>query len=248
MNRIKIIAIYLSTLSIIFFILYFITNILLYLAFTISSLLLGSTLLLIPYESREEAFLRGLTFLTYDFYANMEKLLKEFDVNRRGIYFSVKTNGDKSIRIAVPLIEKSPPLAERDLGGIITSSGGSYLMLVPPGFSLIKYFFSKQEAVTPIELEDYQIEDILSRCLCDIIELCTSIKVLSTAEHIVIKLYNPIKEFYGIEKVFPRTVYSIGSPYSSIVASIVSYALNKRIQIFSEKFSRGEITIEMDVV
>ena len=249
MERIKIIAIYLTILSLIFLLIYFITSIQLYLAFTISSLMIGSTLLLIPYESREEAFLRGLTFLTYDFYANLEKLLKEFNVNGKGFYSPINVDGGKSVRIIIPIEESSTPLTvKRDLGGIITSSGGSYLLLVPPGFSLIKYFFGKQGVIVPIEMEDYQIEDILSKCLCDIIELCSSIRVLSTAEHTIIRLYNPIKEFYNIEKTFPRTVHSIGSPYSSIIASILSYTLNKRVEVFSEKFSGREVTINIDVI
>ena len=249
MKRFRAIGVYLTCLSITFYLAYNVTEILLYLAFSISCLLLGTTLIVIPYEEREVSFIKGLAYLTYDFYADIEKLLKEFDANGRGVYTPVNIGESKSVRVLIPMkvSDLSSASLERDVGLVHVSGEDVYINLIPMGFTLVKTF-EKEGIIATSELSEPSVQDILSRCLVDLLEICRSVDVALIGRRLTVTLNGPIKEFYDFDKLYPRTTNSLGSPYASIIASIVSYITENNVKVVEEEFHRRRVIVRLEAV
>ena len=248
MSRFKLLGIYLTLAGLLFFIIYELSNILLYMAFSISCFLLGTTLLILPYEEREKAFIKGITFVAYDFYANLEKILKEFNIKDKGIYTLIRTGGSTSIRVIIPIAKEVNKInMEGDSGLLYTTIDNIFLNIIPPGFSLIKILM-KEGIPLSSELSTPNLQEILYRCLVDILELCKSVTVTVLGNIIIVRLNDPIKEFYELDKVYPRAIEIIGSPYAAFIASILSYITRRNIKVLNEEFRKEMIITRFEVL
>jgi len=249
MKRLRAIGIYLTCLSATFYVAYNLTEIILYLAFSISCFLLGITLIVIPYEEREVAFLKGLTYLVYDFYADIEKLLKEFNVNGKGIYTPVDFSESRSVRVLIPIKGASYDNVslDRDIGLVYVSGEDIFVNLVPIGFTLIRTF-EKEGVITGLELSELSVQDILSKCLVDLLEVCSSVNTALIGKRLTVTLDNPIKEFYELTKLYPRATNSLGSLYASIIASIVSYTVKGNVRVVEEEFHRKRAVVRLEII
>ncbi|RLE80128.1 MAG: hypothetical protein DRJ51_06430, partial [Thermoprotei archaeon] len=114
------------------------TGIVVHSALGISCLIMGVTLLLIPFEERWRAASRALAMMLMDSYANMERLLKELDLRGPAMYARMRVGGFEGVRALVSRGEVNPPSS--DVSGLLYPGGGSYaVVLVPPGYTLLAY-------------------------------------------------------------------------------------------------------------
>jgi|GEM_PF-3329602 len=247
MRNYKLLGAYLLILGVLLFILgYVVSYEVLIAGFGISCIIMGSSLLILPLEEPIKAVNRGLLLTLEDMYSNLECLLKEFHMNRRGIYTPVLVGDYRTIRVLLPIEERIPKPAGY-VGGLVHTSESSSLVVTPPGLSILNYLLESGHTLTSEELTSTAIEGLLVP-LIDEIEICESISVGVAGEDITVLIKNPKIRFERFRDAYPRVAQCLGSIYASVVATLLSYALNTGLTVLSEDYDYNSITITLRVI
>jgi len=245
MNSYRLLGVYLSMLGLLFLMLgRLVTENVVHEAFGIACTIIGVTLILIPFEERWKAVTRTLTHMLLDFYANTERLLKELNLRKPGIYAKIIVGETDDVRVFIPFSDRiNPPTT--DIGGLVQEEEGEPLLaLYPPGRALI--VTARERGLIFSGEEISAIETSLNSLLVDYSELCRKVSVGRAGEEVIVTLDGCLKELLEAPKLFPRVTESIGSPYASLIASIVAFVTSRPVRIRAEEISNSSIKVRLE--
>ena len=247
MSYYRFIGAYFSLLGILFLIVgHLVTGSVVHEAFGIACIVIGVTLILIPFEERWKATTKTLIYMLLDFYSNTERLLKELNLRKPAVYARVRVGDTDDVRLFISPSDKvNPPTV--DVGGLIQEEGGEFLLtLYPPGRALMT-IARDRDLLLPGE-DISAIETALSNLLVDYGELCRGVSVGSAGEEIVVTLEGCLSELLEARKLFPRVSESLGSPYASLVASAVALMTGRPVRVRAEEVSGDSVRVRLEVL
>lgn len=171
---------------------------------------------------------------------NTSAMVEELGLKTKAIYLPTSISGDKP-KALIPLDSNVEFSAKILPNRLIVRYGSNPaevgLLISTPGSAVSGLVKAKSDW----SAED--LESAISVILVGTINLVDGVRVTANAEKILVEVSNP-----RLENSKMLIYENLGTPISSIVASIVTQVLQKPVSINIERFSKGKCVIELKVV
>lgn len=197
-------------------------------ALGIGMAVVGSSLAMTPSSPTPSATVRRMLEGSL---VNMEALLEELDVSRKGFYMPGK---DGSVQVFAPMgnsnaddsdYQKPPPLDAHVEGLITKADGRQFLVVFPPAYSLMKNRDQEADGSGKADLEG-----VLSEVLVEETGLADSVRATELRLTAIVEISSP-KSKAGAGRV--RQV--MGSLEAGIAAAVVAQSRKRAVSIESEQ-------------
>jgi len=171
---------------------------------------------------------------------NVSAIVEELGLKSKAIYLPSSMTGDQP-KALIPL-DSNVEFGKKVLPKRLIVKYGSKpedagLLVITPGSAV----GSMVEAKPDCSAGD--LESAISLVLSGALSLADGARVILDSEKVLVEVINP-----RLENSKMWVYESLGTPITSMVASVVAEVLDKPVSVNSERFSRGKCVIELKVV